>query len=136
MATIYVRKRKCCLFVWNKGNTMQNVRPFYQIITMGDTINIVTKLAQTSITQFFPRVEETDVHSQSFPHPYIWEEHIDNKISLYFVYFALLNRTKNKCLLCLLCLGQKKKNKISVYFAHFALLKTRRINLYFAYFAS
>ena len=28
---------------------------------MGDAINIVTKLAQTSITQFFSRVNETDV---------------------------------------------------------------------------
>ena len=32
---------------------------------MADT----TKLAQTSITQFFPRVDETDVINQRFPHP-------------------------------------------------------------------
>ena len=32
---------------------------------MADTINIATRLAQTSITQFFPRVNETDVPSQS-----------------------------------------------------------------------
>jgi len=40
---------------------------------MGDTINI-TKLAQTSITQFFSRVNETDVSSQSFPHPYVGDD--------------------------------------------------------------
>ena len=41
---------------------------------MGDAINIVTKLAQTSITQFFSRVNETDVSSQSFPHPYVGDD--------------------------------------------------------------
>ena len=41
---------------------------------MGDTINIVTKLAQKSITQFFSRVNETDVSSQSFPHPYVGDD--------------------------------------------------------------
>jgi hypothetical protein len=41
---------------------------------MGDAINIVTKLAQTSITQFFSRVNETDVSSQSFPHPYMGDD--------------------------------------------------------------
>ena len=52
---------------------MRCAKLLYQI-TMGDTDNIVTKLAQTSITQFFSRVNETDVSSQSFPHPYVGDD--------------------------------------------------------------
>ena len=51
-----------------------NVRFLSRKLIMGDAINIVTKLAQTSITQFFSRVNETDVLSQSFPHPYVGDD--------------------------------------------------------------
>ena len=38
---------------------------------MGDAINIVTKLAQTSITQFFSVVNDAEVSSQRISHPYM-----------------------------------------------------------------
>ena len=40
---------------------------------MADTTNTVTKLAQTSITQFFSVVNEAEVSSQRIPHPYVEE---------------------------------------------------------------